>query len=220
MLNIVGFNTCPFTQRVIATLEAKNVTYEIEYINKWQPPEWSIEILPKSYAPLLIAESGTFLFESDAIIEFLDEVYEPLQVINTPEQYTFNRYWSHQASKLYLVQCSAMRSPDEKSFIEKIQKLEKAIAKLEKVLGSGPFFCGASIGNVDISWLPLLHRVAIIEWYTGYDLLRNYPKVSAWQMYLLRTELVEKSISIDFDKSFTKYYLSANTYLGKAKNGY
>jgi len=218
MIKVVSFKICPFVQRVTAALEAREIPYEIEYISLDHPPEWFAQVSPNAQVPLLVTDSATALFESDAIVEYLDEVYGPLQDDVTPEQHALDRAWSYQASKHYLVQCSAMSSADEQTLAERSRDLGKAFARVENVLGDGPYFNGKSIGNVDISWLPLLHRAAIIEQHTDYDFLEKYPRVKAWQSALMVTGLAEKSVSSDFDDSFSGYYLSDKTFLRKGED--
>ncbi len=218
MIKVVSFKICPFVQRVTAALEARKIPYEIEYISLSEPPEWFLEVSPNAQVPLLVTESNQALFESDAIVEYLDEVYGPLQKDVTPEQHAIDRAWSYQASKHYLKQCSAMSSADKSTLDTRTEELGKAFARVENVLGSGPYFKGQFIGNVDISWLPLLHRAAIIEQHTHYDFLKKYPKVKTWQSALMASGLAEKSVSDDFDEVFTNFYLSDSTFLGKGEN--
>lgn len=214
MIKIVSYKICPFVQRITAMLEAKKVPYEIEFIDLKNKPQWFLDISPNSQVPILITESGQTLFESDAIAEYLDEVYTPIESNITPEQRAIDHAWSYQASKHYLTQCSAQRSADIETLTERTEKLGKAFAKAEKQLGEGPYFKGAAISNVDIAWLPLLHRAAIINAGSCYDFLDGYPKVKAWQSAILNTGLAEKSVSEDFEEKFSNFYLSDQTYLG------
>ena len=218
MIKVVSFKICPFVQRVTAALEAKNVPYEIEYISLKDKPGWFLEISPNGQVPLLITESGTALFESDAIIEYVDDVYGALEPNQLPEEKALGRAWSYQATKHYLVQCSTMRSADKATLVERSEKLRKAFAKAEKQLEEGSFFNGETLSSVDIAWLPLLHRAAIIEKHTCHDLLEGFPKVKKWQTALMKTGLAKKSVPEDFEKAFTSFYLSENTYLGKGED--
>ncbi|WP_051227651.1 glutathione S-transferase family protein [Oceanospirillum beijerinckii] len=90
-------------------------------------------------------------------------------------------------------------------------------AKAEKQLDTGPFFKGETLSNIDIAWLPLLHRAHVIEKYAKYDFLAPYPRVKAWQAAIMATGLAEKSVAEDFDEAFTAFYLSESTYLGTGK---
>ena len=218
MIKVVSFKICPFVQRVTAALEARSIPYKVEYINLDNPPDWFSEVSPNAQVPLLIADSGSVLFESDAIVEYLDEVYGPMQNDISPEQHAIDRAWSYQASKHYLVQCSAMRSSDEDTLASRARDLGKSFARVEDVLDEGPYFHGQTLGNVDIAWLPLLHRAAIVEKHTGYNFLDKFPKVNAWQLALMATGIAEKSVSSDFNEAFSGFYLSDETYLGKGEN--
>ncbi len=214
MIKIVSFKICPFVQRVTAMLEAKNMPYEIDYISLSDKPQWFLDISPNGQVPVLITESGVALFESDAISEYLDDIVEPLEPDLTPEQKAINRAWSYQASKHYLVQCSTMQSATRDKLEERRQKLDTLFGKMEAKLSSEGFFSGEEPGNVDMAWLPLLHRASIVEKHRGYDFLEAYPKVKQWQNKLMNTGLAGKSVSPDFEDVFSDFYLSEKTYLG------
>lgn len=218
MIKVISFKICPFVQRVTAALEARYISYKVEYISLKNPPAWFSEVSPNAQVPLLITDSGALLFESDAIVEYLDDVYGPIQKDISPEQRAIDRAWSYQASKHYLVQCGAMRSPDKNSLASGSHNLGKAFDRIENILEKGPYFHGQNLGNVDIAWLPLLHRAEIIERYSGYDFLNGYPKVKAWQLALIATGLADRSVSSDFEEEFSNFYLSDETYLGKGEN--
>ena len=214
-MKVISFKICPFVQRVTALLEAKGIPYEIEYISLRDKPQWFLEISPNGQVPVLVTDSGTALFESDAIAEYLEDAYPPLVPDLSPEDRATNRAWSYLGSKNYLVQCSAQRSPDEEVLAERSAKIGKAFDRIEKQLGDTRFFAGETIGMVDIAWLPLLHRAAIVTRRACYDFLGDRPKLKHWQKTLLATGLAEKSVAPDFEEAFSDFYLSDQTSLGK-----
>ncbi|MEM7221972.1 MAG: glutathione S-transferase family protein [Pseudomonadota bacterium] len=214
-MKIVSFKICPFVQRVTALLEAKAVAYDLEFISLRDKPQWFLDISPNGQVPVLITDQGQALFESDAIVEYIEEAYPPLQAGLSPEARALNRAWSYLASKNYLVQCSAQRSPDQEVLRERSAKLGKAFDRMEKQLGETPFFAGDEIGMVDIAWLPLLHRADIVERRSCYDFIGERPKLKKWQEQLLSSGLAEKSVAPDFKDSFTAFYLSDQTFLGR-----
>ena len=217
-MKVVSLKICPFVQRVTALLEAKQIPYGIEFISLRNKPQWFLDISPNGQVPVLVTDGGTALFESDAIVEYLEEVYPPLQTGLSAEDRAIDRAWSYLASKNYLVQCSAQRSSDREVLAERADKLGKAFDKIEQQLGSSEFFSGDGIGMVDIAWLPLLHRADIIDRRTGFDFLGDRPNLKAWQRRLIETGLADKSVADDFEDAFAGFYLSEETYLGRRAN--
>ena len=221
-MKIVSFKICPFVQRVTALLEAKGAGYDIEYIDLGNKPQWFLDVSPNGQVPVLITDDRQVLFESDAIVEYLDEVVDPPISSNDPIKKAQDRAWSALASKHYLVQCSAQRSPDAQTLEERAAHLSTAFGKIEARLGEGRYANGDTMGMIDIAWLPLLHRASIIERQSGYDFLHDFPRVKRWQRNLLATKIAEQSVSEDFEERFNAFYLAESTYLGrlaKEKNG-
>lgn len=221
-MKIVSFKICPFVQRVTALLEAKQKSYDIEYINLSNKPDWFLEKSPHGQVPILITDDGEALFESDAIVEYIEEVAEPSLFNKRAKIRAQERAWAYLATKNYLVQCSAQRSKTKDILIEKSVKLQTAFSKFESELTDTSFYKSNDIGMVDIAWLPLLHRANIIQKHSGYDFLNSYPRLKKLQTNIVSSGLADKSVSKDFEDKFTAFYLSSQTYLGQCalnKNG-
>lgn len=214
MIKIVSFTICPFAQRVIAALEAKKIPYEIEYIDLSDKPEWFANLSPTGQVPVLIAVNGTVLHESDAIVEYIDDEYGVLREASNNQEKALERAWSYQAAKNYMVQCSAQRAGDKSTFEERSKSLLGVFDRIDKQLNNAPFFYGKQLSKVDVAWLPILHRAALIHERTGYDFIGNNPKVKEWKNSLLATGLADKSVATNFTEKFFNFYLSRQTYLG------
>ncbi len=214
-MKIVSFKICPFVQRVTALLESKSIDYEIEYISLRDKPQWFLDISPTGQVPVLVTDDGQALFESDAIVEYIEEAFPALQPDISLEQKAMNRAWSYLASKNYLVQCSAQRSPDQTVLHERSDKLGKVFDRMEAQLSGTAYFNSDHIGMVDVAWLPLLHRASIIAQNSGYDFLGDRPKLKKWQQTLLADDLAAKSVAPDFEQAFGDFYLSDETFLGR-----
>ncbi|MBQ4847230.1 glutathione S-transferase family protein [Pseudoalteromonas sp. MMG005] len=213
MIKLVSFKICPFVQRVTAALEAKNVPYEIQYINLQDKPDWFLNISPNGQVPVMISENGITIFESDAIVEYIEDEYGPLETNVSNEQRALDRAWSYLGTKNYLAQCGTMSSKNEETFTMRAGKLNEIFNKIEAQLsGKTQFFKSDSLSNVDIAWLPLLHRAAIVKKYTGHDFLCDLPKAQAWQSAVLATTIMDNTVSDDFELQFKDFYLT-NTYL-------
>lgn len=209
---------CPFVQRVNAVLEAKKLKYEVEYVDLMNLPDWFIEISPNAEVPVLVTDNNTALFESFAICEYLEEMYPPELHPNHPEKKAVHRAWARQAVTQYLVQCSAQRSATEEILEKKTEDFVQLFAKVERVLGDGPFFIGDKLSMVDTAWIPILHRSALIKKFTGFDFLDGYPKVIQWQQALLQTDTLKNSVPEMFEEYFIQFYLNEERYLGRLMN--
>lgn len=217
-MKIVSAKICPFVQRVTTLLEVKEVPYDIEYISLYNKPDWFLEASPHGQVPILWTDDGRVLFESDAIVEYVEEVTPSPLFPSDPVARAQDRAWAYLASKNYLVQCSAQRSPDAGTLDERARKFTKAFERIGHRLDKSDFAGGDSIGMVDIAWIPLLHRAAIVEVHSGYDFLEGFPQVKAWQQNLLETGLARRSVADDFEEVFAGFYLTG-TYLGQLTTG-
>ncbi|WP_070971124.1 glutathione S-transferase family protein [Vibrio sonorensis] len=215
MLKVISFTICPFVQRVTAALEARKIPYEIEFIELSNKPDWFKSISPNGQVPVMITESGTALFESDAICEYIEDEYGALTKEQSNESKALERAWGYLGTKHYLTQCGAMSSKDGETLESRSAKLRQAFEKVEKQLTEDShFFSGNKIGNVDVAWLPLLHRASIVEEHSGYDFLCGLPKLKAWQTRLLETGIANASVAENFDEKFKRFYLT-NTFLAQ-----
>lgn len=216
MLKVISFKLCPFVQRVIAMLEAKQLPYEVEYISLKDKPQGFLRLSPHGQVPVLVTKAGQALFESEAIAEYLEQI-APSKEPPSAEQRALERAWGYLGANSYLPQCHAMRSPDASSWQERLAGLDKAFAAMAAALPPQGFFSGAEPGWLEWAWLPLLHRAAMIKHCTGFDFLASYPPLQRWQQALLATGLAQASVAKDFSQAFCDFYLSEHTYLGQQK---
>ncbi|WOO39643.1 glutathione S-transferase family protein [Rubellicoccus peritrichatus] len=207
---------CPYVQQLRVWLEAKNLSYDIEHIDSSNRPAWLYEASPDGgEVPVLITDDGEKLFQCDAIINYVDELYGSPFLAGSPIEKARQRAWGALASENYLTQCSTQRSATEDILKERMNDLTPILMHTEQHLSNRPYYLGRSISHVDLCWMPLLHRASLIEKHTGYDFLENYSKLKAWQQALLTTGLIEKTVDRDFEEIFCDFYLSNETYLGR-----
>lgn len=206
---------CPFVQRVQAVLTAKNLEYEVEFVDLMNLPDWFLALSPNAAVPVLVTDDNVPLFESFAICEYLEESFPPALHPADAKKKALHRAWARQAVSNYLVQCSTQRSASKEILEEKTVEFVRVFAMVEKVMGEGPYFDGEKLSMVDIAWIPLLHRSAIIKKYTGYDFLKGFSKVTQWQQALLQTDVLKKSVPDVFEDYFVQFYLNEDRYLGR-----
>ena len=74
-------------------LRAKDIDFEVTYIDLREKPDWFLEISPHGKVPVLKVDDE-ILFESNAIAEFLDEMVEPRLHPENPIKRARNRAWT------------------------------------------------------------------------------------------------------------------------------
>lgn len=164
---LVSAKLCPFVQRAVIVLEVKGVVYDVRYVDLDEKPAWFLAMSPLGKVPLLEVD-GTVLFESSAIMEYLDEAYgaarlhpeDPLEralhrgTIELLSQATFDNY------RLTIAQTPDELERARDALKQKLVTLEEFLAKKPT---PGPFFGGEVLALVDAAAAPLLQRCAWLE---------------------------------------------------------
>lgn len=80
-LRVFAMRFCPYAERTVLVLNAKNIQYDLVFINLDHKPEWIFNYSPKGTVPALEYEEGKAIFDSTIINVYLDEKYPevPLQ---------------------------------------------------------------------------------------------------------------------------------------------
>ena len=74
---VVGYPFCPFVQRVLITLNEKAVDYESIWLDPHSElPEWFNDWSPLGKVPVMKVTTGEVLFESMAIVEYVEELHK------------------------------------------------------------------------------------------------------------------------------------------------
>ena len=187
-------------------MRAKQVEFEVTYINLRDKPEWFLKISPHGKVPVLHVD-GEVLFESNAIAEFLDEVVEPRLHPGDPIKRARNRAWTDFVpdfakglSGVYYTETRQALDQGLKEAPKVLQKLEDAIARERG--NDGPYFNGDKLSLVDAAYAPFLQRFCMVDARLGSRLLDGFPKVKAWAGALLASELVTGSVPESFAREF------------------
>ncbi len=187
-------------------LRAKEVEFEVTYINLREKPDWFLEISPHGKVPVL-SVGGKPLFESNAIAEFLDETAPPRLHPEDPVKRARNRAWtdfvpdfSADFGRVYYAADEAALAKGMDAARGRLARLEEAIAKERD--NDGPYFNGPELCLVDAACAPFFQRYSLVEARLGCGLLREFPLVQAWSDALLANERVVGSVADSFEREF------------------
>ncbi|KAL1210157.1 Glutathione S-transferase DHAR2 [Cardamine amara subsp. amara] len=166
---------CPFSQRVLLTLEEKKLPYKIHLINVTDKPQWFLDISPEGKVPVMKLD-GKWVADSDVIVGILEEKF-PDPSLKTPPEF------ASVGSKLFGAFVTFLKSKDandgsEKALVDELEALDNHLKS-----HSGPFVAGEKVTAVDLSLAPKLYHLEIVlghykTWSVPESLtnVRNYAK--------------------------------------------
>ena len=199
-------------------MRAKDVEFEVTYVNLQDKPDWFLEISPHGKVPVLKVDDE-ILFESNAIAEYLDEMVEPRLHPADPIKRARNRAWTDFApdfaSALSSINYAKTREDMEKAVAEapkRLQRLETALA--EERGNDGPYFNGAELCLVDAAYAPFLQRYTFVDQVLHNDVLKDFPLVRAWADALLADERVTGAVPPNFEEELVAAHKRRQTYAG------
>ncbi len=187
-------------------MRAKNVDFDVTYVNLRDKPAWFLEISPHGKVPVLkVGEE--ILFESNAIAEFLDEVVEPRLHPADPIKRARNRAWTDFVPTFSAAMGGITYAKDEAALKDGVEKMAGPLSRLEGALktertGKGPFFNGEKLSLVDAAYAPFLQRFTICDAVLKTGLLEQYPLVKAWTETLLADARVTSALPENFAEEY------------------
>jgi len=200
---LCSFKTCPWVQRAAIVLQAKQIPYDITYIDRNNRPAWFLAMSPHSKVPVLQIDGRDALFESNAIAEYLDETAQPRLHPEDPIARARNRAWTDYVPTFASVISSAAYSNSEEEYVLNAAKIAGPFGKLEEELGKrshrGPFFNGARISLVDAAYAPFLQRYTYMDRLHTVGVVDKFPALCAWRDALMAAPAVKSSTVDNFE---------------------
>ena len=182
-------------------LRAKDVEFDVTYVNLREKPDWFLEISPHGKVPVLKV-GDDILFESSAIAEFLDEMVPPRLHPEDPIARAKNRAWTDFTPTLSKIHYAKTREDMEAAVADAPTVLTKVEAALAGRGNNGPFFNGPDMSLVDAAYAPFLQRYLLIDEGLKNDVLKDFPLIRAWAETLMADERVTGAVPDNFEDEF------------------
>ncbi|KAJ0247782.1 Glutathione S-transferase DHAR1 [Hirschfeldia incana] len=141
---------CPFSQRVLLTLEEKRLPYKMHLINLSDKPKWFLDINPQGKVPVLKID-GKWVPDSDVIVSLLEKKY-PEPSLKTPPKF------ASVGSKIMSTFVAFLTTKDSSDgpLLHELQALEDHLKSHD-----GPFIAGERVSAVDLSLAPILYHLQV-----------------------------------------------------------
>ncbi|KAF9793964.1 hypothetical protein SFRURICE_015616 [Spodoptera frugiperda] len=208
-LRLFAMRFCPYAERTVLVMNAKNLQYDTVFVNLDHKPEWLLNYSPKGTVPALEYEEGKGIFDSNIINVYLDEKYPdvPLQStdpLRRAEDKIIVELFSGVQSAFYTAAYNSHAL--QANMVETYHKGLVALQDTLRARGT-KFLHGATPGLVDFTLFPFLERFEALPLVgksefelvkSKYELLVNYIEamkiVPAVKLYYLSPETHAKFI--------------------------
>ncbi|XP_075979218.1 uncharacterized protein LOC142978600 [Anticarsia gemmatalis] len=210
-LRLYSTRYCPFAQRAVLTLNAKNLDYEVVNIDLVDKPEWFITKSKFSKVPALEIADGMCIYESLVIVQYLDDVYPERQLFpKDPVTKAFDQIIVEACGPIYVLVYKLMKMPVTASE-DDIAAYFKALAFLEEQLEERgtKFLDGEQPGYADYTIWPWFERIPSFEDKrtnvddTKYKLLAQYLN-NMMQDPVVKEYLIPKKTYQEFHSAFAQ----------------
>ena len=216
---LCSFMTCPWVQRAAIVLQAKQVSYDITYIDRDHRPDWFLAISPHSKVPVLRIDGKDALFESNAIAEYLEETAAPRLHPADPIARARNRAWTDYVTTFASAISDTAYSDSEEEFTARAAKIAGPFGKLDEALAkrgnAGPYFNGPKFSLVDAAYAPFLQRYTFMDRLRPLGIIQKYPHLAAWRDALLAAPAVKASTVSDIEAAWRENLIVRRRWLAK-----
>lgn len=213
-LQLVSHKLCPFVQRARIVLAERDIPHELRFIDLADRPDWFLQISPTGQVPILCVE-GKPLFESTAIIEYLNDISGGSLHPQDPYERGRNRAWIEMASSTQITIGSLRSATDEDTFDTHVATLRRRFATLENELVDGDFFNGATFALVDAAFAPVFRYLGVVDPRDELGLFDGLAKVNRWRAALAERPSVKTAVVEDYAQRLYAFVTAKDTVLGK-----
>jgi glutathione S-transferase len=217
-LTLVSHHLCPYVQRAAITLAEKGVPFERVTIDLAAKPDWFKAISPLGKVPLLrVAQPGrgeAVLFESAVICEYIEETQpgpalHPGDAIERARHRAWIEFGSSILADIYAIETT----PDAALFEAKRHALTQKFARIEDVLGAGPFFAGERFSLVDAAFGPVFRYFDVFDTIADLGILSGKPKVAEWRSALASRPSVRTAVAADYAQRLRRFLDAQDSHL-------
>lgn len=202
-IKLISFNLCPFVHRAIIMLNEKKIHYDIEYIDLKNKPDWFLQISPLGKVPVMLVDEKP-LFESIAILEFLDDSFKPRLHPDDLFLRARHRALFSVVDNLF-TQSYMISQADTNEKVELVmQNIDSGLSILEKEVQL-PMFNGEQCCLIDVGIAPFFYRMKILEPHLP-EIFKGHNKIHQWSKSLLKKPEVSNGLVENFKELYIDYF--------------
>lgn len=213
-LRLISHKICPFVQRARIVLAERDIPHELRFIDLADRPDWFLEVSPTGKVPVLCV-AGKPLFESTAIIEYLNDISGGTLHPDDAYERARNRAWIEMASSTQMAIGAFRAAQDEDAFEMHVATLRRRFKSLEQELGDGPFFNGVSFSLVDAAFAPAFRYLGVVDHGDTLGLFDSLARVTRWRDALAERPSVKSAVVEDYARRLYDFVTADDTVLSR-----
>lgn len=179
-------------------LHEKGSDFEVREVDLSNKSEEFLRVSPTGKVPVLAVDDGEALYESNAVNQYLEEVYDSGRLLpEDAKQRAFARVWMVSADDsfypaVFAASFGRENGEPESEMSERLQKLGKALSALESRLEGRDYLAG-EFSLADVAHAGAFARLRGLD--EGGDVsLGNYPGVTGWMRRIEARESYQSSL--------------------------
>lgn len=182
---------CPFTQRVLLTLEEKHLPYEMKLVDLAKKPEWFLNISPGGKVPVVKIDEK-WIADSDVITQALEDKFPEPPLVTPPEKASIG-------SKIFSTFIGFLKSKDPSDGTE--QALLSELTAFDNYLkDNGPFVNGGKVSATDLALGPKLYHMEItLAHYKNWSVPDSLPYVKTYMKVIFSLDSFVKTRALKED---------------------
>lgn len=216
-LRLVSHHLCPYVQRAAIALAEKSVDYERLYVDLAAKPAWFEAISPLGKVPLLDV-GGRVIFESAAILEYLEDTIAPALHPADPLRRAGHRSWIEFGSAILNGIAGLYNAADAASFAMQRDRLASRFARLEERLVAAPWFDGADFSLVDAVFAPVFRYFDAFDRLGIAGILDAKPKLARWRAGLSERPSVIGAVAADYPGKLMAFLAARGSHISAFKH--
>lgn len=213
-LELVSHALCPYVQRAAIALAEKRVPFRRTTIDLAEKPAWFVALSPLGKVPLLRA-GGEVLFESAAILEYLEDTQSPPLHPASALERARHRGWIEFGSAVLDDIWHFYTAADAEAMDARRMALRRKFERLEQSLGGGPYFAGAPFSLVDAVFAPVFRYWEAFDRIADFGVFDGLAKVAAWRLALAQRPSVRDAVGADYAERLGQFLRTRESHLSR-----